>query len=281
MEESRQDKTFLTVAEAAERLGMSRLRVREAVAMSLIKSRRDNEGRLRIDLPDVKALTQGAATDLEPDAIIEFLFDDIEELETEIDAREAQITRLTALLKAQDDALERSDQVLTEAQNDKARLADLLDRAFLQLEAAGDREKALQRLSERGLETLEAAVQSAEAEAAKAARLHGLLDRAMALAEQGDTSLTVADRSLDLLDDALSQAEAAQFVHDKQDDLIQRSLTAAEVAHEQAVRKDRDLQDREAALEKTLAMSERAAALAEENQQAKPRRGFLRRLLGF
>ena len=49
--------SFLSLAEAAARLGVSRLKLREAIAKGVVPARRDNEGRWRVDLtalpPDV------------------------------------------------------------------------------------------------------------------------------------------------------------------------------------------------------------------------------------
>lgn len=280
MEDARKNETFLTVEEAAKRLGTTRLRVREAVARSLLKARRDNEGHLRIDLPEGGKLTAGDAIELEPEAIVTFLFDDIEELEAGIAARDAQIADLAALVDRQDAALARTDDVLTGLQNDKARLADMLDRAFLHLDAAAERETQLRGVSERTLDALERALQGAEAEATKTKRLQSLLDRAMALAEQGDGLREATDRSLALLESTLSAAEAAKDAQARRDGLLERSLAAAEDAQELARATAQELTAREDALEKSLVLSERAAALA-QNQSGGPRKGFLRRLLGI
>lgn len=280
MEDDRHEKSFLTVAEAAERLGTTRLRVREAVALSLLKARRDNEGRLRVDLPNDAALPKGKSADLEPEAVLEFLFDDIEELENEVAARDTQIATLTALLARQDEALERSDQILSDMQIEKARLAEMLDRAFSHLDNATNRETRLQDVSDRAMEALDQTVRAAEAEAQKSAKLQDMLERAISLAEQGDSAHSVADRSLNLLDGALANAEAAQDASRRSDAMLERSLQTAEEAQNRLSVTNEQLTQREAALEKTLELSERAAALAKSNTQ-KPRKGFLRWLLGI
>ncbi|MEM8801423.1 MAG: hypothetical protein AAGF55_02700 [Pseudomonadota bacterium] len=279
MEDDRHETSFLTVAEAAERLGTTRLRVREAVALSLLKARRDNEGRLRVDLPNDVALPKGKSTELDPEAVLEFLFDDIEELENEVVSRDARIATLTALLARQDEALERSDRILSELQIEKTRLAEMLDRAFSHLDNATNREARLQDVSDRAMETLDQTLRAAEAEAQKSAKLQDMLERAILLAEQGDSAHTVADRSLSLLEGALANAEAAQVASRRSDAMLERSLQAAEEAQNRLSVTNEQLTQREAELEKTLALSERAADLAQSNKQ-KRRKGFLRWLLG-
>ena len=147
MAEAPRNTAFLTVADAAERLGTSRLRVREAVARGLIEARRDNEGRLRVDLPDSLRLPQAGKAELAPDAVLSFLFDDIEELEAALADRDTRIAMLALLIERQDAALQAADAALTDAETQAAgagaardaaearatQLSDLLDRALAHL----------------------------------------------------------------------------------------------------------------------------------------------------
>ncbi|MEM8728447.1 MAG: hypothetical protein AAGF79_00905 [Pseudomonadota bacterium] len=280
MQEPPKSTTFLTVEEAAATLGTSRLRVREAVARGLLTSRRDNEGRLRVDVPLGQDLMPADGQELEADAILSFLFDDIEELESEIGARDAKIAQLMALLARQDEALDRSERGLDALETDKARLAEMLDRAFSHLDTLSAREARIENISERAMTALEAALARAEAGEAHGDRLATLLDRAVCLAEEGDGTKAVADRSLGLLEQAMAQAEAAQEAHRRNEALLERSLQAGEVARRDAQETGSRLASREQSLEKTLALTERAAALTEQIPPA-PRKGFLRRLLGL
>ena len=151
MDDPRDSTTFLTVEEAAERLGTSRLRVREAVALSLLEARRDNEGRLRVDLPDGGTLTRGDLGELDAEAILAFLFDDIEDLDADLTERDARIDALLELVSRQDAALARADRTVEALQQDKARLAEMLDRALVHLEDSASREARLESLSDRAM----------------------------------------------------------------------------------------------------------------------------------
>lgn len=277
---------FLTVDEAAARLGTSRLRVREAVARGLLASRRDNEGRLRVDLPDSLRLPTDAVSDLAPDDIVTFLFDDIEELEVQLGERDAQITRLITLVEGQDAALGESDAKLTEAraalekvEAQNTKMSQMLDQALAHLEAgaaeARDKTTKLTDVSDRALQALGAAVTRAETGEAQTQRMGGLLERAMTLAEDGQSSHAVTDKALGMLDAALLRAEAAQVSAAKAE-------AATERAREALARREAALADREKQLQASLDLSERAAALATSmGRPDRPRRGFLRRLLGI
>jgi len=149
--------SFWTVGGAAQRLGVSRLGVREAVARGALSARRDNEDRLRIDLPEEgPVLSDGV--DLDADKIIAFLFDDIEELEAALAARDTQNRRLADLVARQDKALSQSDRALTEAEAHTARLAETLEKALRHLEEGDRRQGALAALSDRSLSVLESAL---------------------------------------------------------------------------------------------------------------------------
>ncbi len=270
---------FLTVEEAALRLGTSRLRVREAVARGMLSARRDNEGRLRVDLPERGHLPPAGAA-LEPDAVMGFLFDDIEEMEGAISDRDAQLARLSGLLARQDAALgqaeaalTRADAALAQAEAGKARLAGMLDRAFGHLEALAEREQRLAGVSDRSLAALEAALGQAEMKEQRVSQMAGILERAMHLAEQGQGTQDVAERAMTLLDDALARAEAARAAEAE-------ARERGDAARQEAAALSDSLKSREVTLDRTLALSERATALAETGAPA-ARKGFWRRLLGL
>ena len=85
-------KQFLTVDKAALILGQNRLRVREAIARGQLQARRDNEGRMRVDLTDLSHVPKnGAEPALAPDAMLGLLFDEIEELGDAITPRATTI----------------------------------------------------------------------------------------------------------------------------------------------------------------------------------------------
>ncbi len=264
--------TFLTVDEAAERLGLTRLRVREAVARGLLPARRDNEGMMRIDLPEGLRVAADADADLDPQAILTFLFDDIEELEVTLAAERAQTARLLALVERQDAALQQADTALAHQTGQLNQMSSLLDRALGHLEASDTKAAHLSGLTDRSLSALNAAVERAEMSQAQSEKLASLLDTAMSLAEDSQGVQPVADRAMALLGDALAKAEAAQMQ-------ATRAEAAATTATADLTATHQKLTDREAALDTALRLSERAAELAD--QQTTPRRkGFWAWVLG-
>ena len=128
---------FLTVGEAARHLGVSRLRVRQAVAADLVMGRRDNEGNLRIDLS--AAIGRNADLDLsgatvDAPALMDLLFDEVEELRALLNAKDAETRELTLLAGRQSSAIETADRVLEHSERHRIRLRDLLDRALADID---------------------------------------------------------------------------------------------------------------------------------------------------
>lgn len=256
---------FLTVAEAAARLGQSRLRVREAAARGVLVSRRDNEGRLRVDVPEGARLDEGwpEGGTLEPDALVGFLFDEIEELKEAESEQAALIATLSGLVERQGTALDKADAALTEGAAKQARLSGMLDRALGHLETQTARAEGFADLSGRTLARLEETGAAFEQSEAQKARLEALLDRAMALGERSGGAGQAAERAFDLLDQALGRAEAEQASAARTGDLLGRAMAATEQAEAEIARqKDR--------IETALSLSERAVAAA----KPRVRRGF-------
>ena len=277
---------FLTVEEAAEILGQSRLRVREAAARGLLVSRRDNEGRLRIDLPEKPRRVAGKGwpedTSLSPEETIGFLFDEIEEL-AEAEARqEAKIRALADLAERQADALDRAGVALEKAEGKQARLSALLDRALSHLENSDVAATRLAGLSERALTRLEeTGVQLAQSRA-QVDQLEVLLARAMALAEDsadGGKVGEATERAFALLDNALSRAEAESAMAGKSAALLDRALAASDRLEAELKRKDGEIETRRGQVETALGLSERAVAAAQAAEAPAPR-GFWARLFG-
>jgi excisionase family DNA binding protein len=149
--------TFLRLGEAAERLGVSRLKLREAVAKGLLPHRRDNEGRLRVDLglaPD-DLVTAVAAAAADPAALMQALFDEIEELSAELDDSEAATERLARLAAAQGEALDRAMAALDAANAERDLMSVLTERALTAAEEAGARAEKLEGVSSRAIGLLE------------------------------------------------------------------------------------------------------------------------------
>ena len=93
---------FLTVAEAAVLLGLSRLRVRQAAAVGALTSRRDNEGMLRVDVPKTtvsrNSLEEKMQANLPPAKLLEVLFDEVEETHAVLGLKDQQLAECADVL---------------------------------------------------------------------------------------------------------------------------------------------------------------------------------------
>lgn len=199
---------FLPLGVAAARLGLSRLKLREAIAKGLLEARRDNEGRLRVDLDAAPRDLPGALAGrtAPPEALMAALFDEIEELSAEREAGAAAEARLSGLVAAQAEALERATALLDARDSEVGRLGAVVDRALAAAEAAGARAEALQATTERALGLLDGSTRALEAAQAEAAQLRAdlsareaevagqarMVDRLFSLSE---TALEAAARS--------------------------------------------------------------------------------------
>lgn len=191
--------TFLSLAEAAGVLGVSRLKLREAIAKGLLPARRDNEGRWRVDLTaaptDLAAAT--ASRPALPEALMGALFDEIEELSAEAEATSAAQDRLTDLAAAQAAALDRALAALEARSAERDQLADLTGRALAAADLAEARATALRAAADHALALADRATAALEAAQAEAQRLRheagtkdstiqgqaGALDRLFTLSE--------------------------------------------------------------------------------------------------
>jgi excisionase family DNA binding protein len=165
---------WLSLDEAAERLGVSRLRVREAIAAKAIAARRDNHGFWRVSLPEGAAGVMRRINETRPDPqqLVEMLFDEIEELNGLMAERAANEERMSALIVRQQSALERAISCAERSADPKLdveRVATLNDRS--------------QKLIERTLAKL-------EAQDADLSKMTGLLDRALATVAGLDAEVT-------------------------------------------------------------------------------------------
>ncbi len=211
---------FLTLAEAAGRLGISRLKLREGIAKGVISARRDNEGRWRIDLSSVPGdIRQAvAATQADPAALMGALFDEIEELGADLAQSQDMTARLTTLAGAQADMIDRLTAIAEARTADRDRLGDIAGKALTAAEEAEQR----------------------------AARLR-----------------MTTDRALGLLDRAAGTLEGVQ------DEISRLS--------EESAKKDRQIADHGARLERLFALSEEAL---EKAGTARPSPGLIARIFG-
>lgn len=206
-----QNSGFLLLADAAARLGISRLKLREAIAKGVIPARRDNEGRLRADMSALPDDLAGAlaARPAPPEALIEALFDEIEELTGERDLAEAGQDQLAGLLQQQGAAL---------------------DRAMATAEARAAEVARLDQLARAALSAADAATGRAEAVQAVADRAVGLADRATAALGAAQAA---ARADQDRLEAALADKTGAL---DGQARLLDRLFSLSETALETAGR---------------------------------------------
>jgi methyl-accepting chemotaxis protein len=194
---------FLPLAEAAARLGLSRLKLREGIAKGVIPARRDNEGRWRVDLSQLPADLPGAIADVAPDpaALMEALFDEIEDLGAEGAQARALADRLAELTARQDAALTRAADALDQTVAERDLLAGVADRALSAAEEAEGRATALQATTDRALGLLTRATGAIEGMQAEITRLQsdsGAKEAAIAAhARQLDRLFTLSEQALD------------------------------------------------------------------------------------
>jgi excisionase family DNA binding protein len=191
---------FLTLAEAADRLGLSRLKLREGIAKGVIAARRDNEGHWRVDLAalpsDVKQAV--AAVSADPAALMGALFDEIEELGSDLAQSQDMTARLTALAGTQADMIDRLTTLVEARTTERDRLGQIAGHALSAAEEAETRAAHLQSTADRAISLLDRAAGTLESVRDDMARItreaadkdsiiadHGQrLERLFALSEQ-------------------------------------------------------------------------------------------------
>jgi len=269
---------FLPIGEAAQLLGLSRIRLREAITKGLLSARRDNEGHLRVDLSAVPSDLDNrlAGKTAQPVELLETLFDEIEELQFLLAGRDADMERLTLLVERQDAALERAlalnvrrpadgSQAEIHEDGQAKALADVSDRALLmlddvtgRLETATAQNDQFRLLVERALE---------------------VSDRATSATGSGPEELTgTVERALGLLDRSLQDGESKAEASLRLSELLDRTLAASQQLEAQVEDKDQVVQRQEKLVAKMVGMSERALGVADS---AQPRRWrWLGKLIG-
>ncbi len=267
---------FLPIGEAASILGVNRLRLREAVAKGLVKSQRDNEGRCRVDLTSApedleKAM---AATATEPAALIDALFDEVEEMQLLLDERDGFIDRMQDLIERQDETLHRAIELV-----DKHRT-----------ELAGNSgpaatPEALAGLSERAMSMLDEVTGKLESTLAENERYRQLVARAVSFSEEWSTATDAraeklaeaAERVMGLLERALDEGESKFQAVQRLGGLMDRALAAGQMLDREVGEAQGKLHRQDEVVAKALEISERAVEAAGQRQT---RRGWLARLFG-
>lgn len=282
---------FMPVGEAAEHLGISRLRLRQAIAKGLVPARRDNEGRMRVDLsaaPDDLS-DRAAAPDADPAALVDSLFDEVEELQSLLCSRNADATRMETLLARQADALDRAGEALEASEKNSVRFAELLEGAFALLKAQTELREAgadaagltkLDEMLDRSFGLLDGMADELHTSREDSARLAALLARAMTLAETTDAEsqgnvagLTQAtDKAMDLLERACGETEESRRASQQLSGLLTRAMDAGARMERTLEERDAVIREKDGLVEKLLSMSERALGLA-SNDRPRRRRG--------
>ena len=207
--------SFLPLAEAASRLGLSRLKLREGIAKGVVPARRDNEGRLRVDLGSVPSGVKAAiyAAPALPADLMGALFDEIEELSADLEASQVLTDRLVAVAGAQADTLDKVTAALEARTLERDRLGDIAGRALTAADDAEARAAALKTTTDRAMGLLDRATGALEAVQTDMARIkadaadkdqmiagHGVqLDRLFSLSEQALEKAAEARRAPGLM----------------------------------------------------------------------------------
>jgi hypothetical protein len=179
---------WLSLDEAAARCGVSRLRIREAIAAGALRAQRDNRGFWRVcddgggDLANVRVA---------PNQLLEIMFDEIEELTSALEERRQEVDRLATVAARQQALLDRALTIAEAAppQGDIQRLAALNERSHHLLDGAlaslEQRDAALQQMNslmQRALDTTAGLDAEVARQRETSEKQRALLDRVFQLA---------------------------------------------------------------------------------------------------
>ncbi|MEO1686369.1 MAG: hypothetical protein AAFU61_00520 [Pseudomonadota bacterium] len=293
---------WLPLPAAAERLGVSRLKLREAVAKGVLPSRKDNEGRVRVDLSAAPQDVRGAVSGVtaEPASLIGALFDEIEELQREVSDRTDTVARFADLAGRQQDALETAAAALERSQAESARLAGLLDRS---LDLASAMDGRADPAADRALALLEETAAALEESRREGARLAALVGKAVDLADGASARAeaaadarvaglrSAADRAMGLLERATTDLEAARAEAARAASLLGRATDAAARLEAENARLAEDLHEATGVVDAQAGMVNKLFSLSEHALDAAtkrvgdaappaPRRSLIARVLG-
>jgi excisionase family DNA binding protein len=201
---------WLSLDEAAERLAVSRLRLREAIAANALAARRDNRGFWRISLAEGAdvAMRRIGETRADPQQLVELLFDEIEDLNALMGERAANEERMAALIERQQALLDRAlslAELPTETGLDAERVAALNDRSqqlieqtLGKIEARDAELSKLTGLMDRALTTVVGLDAEVTRQAEVAVKQRALLERVFQLAEQSLDRIVTRESGLGL-----------------------------------------------------------------------------------
>lgn len=167
---------FLSVGEAAQRLGTSRMRVREAIATGLLPAQKDNGGNWRVRLdPALRRLDQTGREHLSADVMIELLFDEVQELQLELAHKERLTSQLSNLLDGRADERDHPLGQPERRQPDENQI------------------EALNKVAADALDALDQTVQKLAARTGQIEHMGGLLDRSFGASERLERQVAERD----------------------------------------------------------------------------------------
>lgn len=199
--------TWLSLDEAARRVGVSRMRMREAIAVGLCDARKDNHGVWRVALGAgiARLKTRIEQARVAPDALIDLLFDEIEEVNFLLADRDANIERMSVIVARQQEIIARTltlaetrqtgeaggDMDRVSAANDRS--VRLIEAAFAKLSARDNEVFKLTGMLDRAFATIAKLEGEVKLHAGVAERQQGLLERLFALAHSRIERLSQAE----------------------------------------------------------------------------------------
>jgi excisionase family DNA binding protein len=239
----------LSVREAAERLGISTVRVRQYLRSGQLRGFRDNRGHWRVvpPLQSRERLAAEAGAELSESDAVDLLVDEILELRDTLNEREERLARLDTVVERQQSALDRAMSQVSELRAER-------DAALARASAGEAESERLRELLARTLERLEDALARLAAEDSRHKSALATLDRALSLLDTTTQRIALERETRLKLEKMLAEATARLelMVDDK-------AASAALIAR------------REATLERALGLLERmteADRIAKERQAA-------------
>lgn len=265
----------ISVREAAERLGISSVRVRHYLRVGRLAGFRDNRGHWRIATPltSVDELRAGPTIDISAADAADLLVDEIIELKDLLAERDGQLARIGALVERQHVALDDAARIAGRERNERlaaeARIAQLSEGLARALAIS---DEALAKASR--AEENNARLKSELAE--KARDLSAVTARLAETEAQNKRLGATLDRALKLLDDSTARLALVRESRARVDEfLVEANREIATLSDEKAVAADL-LARREAALDRALKLLER---MVEAEQRAKELRNSGQTLL--
>ncbi len=242
----KRDLNFLTVEEAAEKLGISRIRARESVLHGLTPARRDNRGRLRIDLSEVKSLPAigrelTARGPIEDNAILDLLFDELEELQEIVEQKNSDIHHLSQFVERQAEAMRSTEMLLDRQEQQQLQILELLNRCLAQLEDGAGQTERFQRIAEQAINLLERTEEELESRNLQRNELETLLSRSMAISERA--------------------IESSAHTYQELSEKLEAALDSADKAFLSAESSDAKLRENRVLLDRAVAIGERLQKL--------------------